>query len=283
MTRCPCTRVHITKLRVHAGTSNTALARAASDATSRGGTPRRGRSQPPSRPTSAPPRPPRFDPTAYVRDRRAREAASVERARRATFSPASSRPGSAHSSPRAPPRSRSAGSACREQGARQRARSSSESSARGPLSVRTAQGTHAESPARRGAGSPAAPRQRDYARRPWGGASRDASARRRLSSGAEPDSRAASPGRALQQVKTKISEYKRRTEAAAAYAPPRSESDASRRGSEAGADDTRIGAVGARSGGGGHEGYQDASEEIADIDTRLQALQDFLRSAKAGA
>ena len=30
-------------------------------------------------------------------------------------------------------------------------------------------------------------------------------------------------------------------------------------------------------------GYDDASAEIADIDSRLQALQSFLRAAKSGA
>jgi hypothetical protein len=137
-----------------------------------------------------------------------------------------------------------------------------------------------------------------------------------------PAQRAASPGRALEQVKAKLSEYKRRTEEAAALeqstcwgskgarscahtdrgsddwtvsvmphatAAPLSDSTAPHGDSPAVANaSVSRGAEGMAHEGSmvqdhGEDENRETTDEIADIDSRLQALQDFLRSAKARA
>jgi hypothetical protein len=121
-------------------------------------------------------------------------------------------------------------------------------------------------------------------------------------------SRAASPGRALEQVKAKLSEYKRRTEEATWLERSSAswESKAARvcghtddwavsvmpQATEEGTSSADIVAADILKGNGGSavaaerkggDELGDTSDEIADIDSRLQALQDFLRSAKARA
>ena len=81
------------------------------------------------------------------------------------------------------------------------------------------------------------------------------------------DERASSPGRALQEVKSKLNQFT----ANVARVQPGTEPNAvvfAAPSEPAGAEDGTD--------------VDDASAEIADIDSRLQALQSFLKAAKAG-
>lgn len=84
------------------------------------------------------------------------------------------------------------------------------------------------------------------------------------------DQRSASPGRALQEVRQRLHQY------AAASQP------AGGAGSRPGAGDAAPAAPQRPRVPPTGDNYADASAEIADIDGRLQSLQAFLRSAKAG-
>jgi hypothetical protein len=118
--------------------------------------------------------------------------------------------------------------------------------------------------------------------------------RRRLSSGADDNGRGESPGRALQVVKEKISEYHRTNASTAGKLAGRQQQHQQARKQPLPEPASKQDMVPDLQSGQHHGGdfcsgaredrdrvYDDASDDIADIDQRLQALQDFLRSAKA--
>ena len=98
------------------------------------------------------------------------------------------------------------------------------------------------------------------------------------------DQRAASPGRALLEVRQRLQQYANKQPAAAAGAWAGSSGDGSLIAAEpspqaAAAQQPAVQRARVPPTG---DHYADASAEIADIDSRLQSLQAFLRSAKAG-
>ena len=267
---------------------------AASDTSSRATARSRGSLN--SRAASAPPRPPRFDPTEYVRQRRAREAAASERSHR-TFSPSSVRPASRTRSAAAEQSYDSDHSHCSSRDNRCTA------SDGGTPRLRSAERSRQREQARTAAAAAAQSRSRSTTRQPRndspraqhhsGASGHDAravstAARQQSASvhsraSAKPASRAESPGQALQQVKEKLSEYKRSTasadrlsHASGAQSPYQSgQHDHSKPGAV-----THAATASPKRSAYAAKVYGDADSEIADIDTRLQALQDFLRNAK---
>lgn len=113
-----------------------------------------------------------------------------------------------------------------------------------------------------------------------------------MSSGAG-DGRSESPGQALQQVKSKLAEYKRShafPNKAAQRGKPEWVDPVAGQGGDPGwsaksenrsPNRVKPAVPSAAAAKAATSAYGDASDEIADIDTRLQALQDFLRDAKA--
>jgi hypothetical protein len=253
---------------------------------------------------------PRFDPTEYVRAQRAKAAAAARRSR-STIPPASSRPaGPAAVPPRVPLGTRQRSSSAGPQPRVARQTVASPLHERRPTSLSRERAPHIVRPSRSVSGprhgsssrerstsraSKASGVSREHARHnAW--APEPTEGQHGLHDGRD-TVRAASPGRALQQVKEKLAAYKLSTgvgtgddtawanghkdlvanerERAPAHRPewqPPRERDRpleSRRGAGDGSDRRR------------HKAYDDASTDIADIDNRLQALQDFLRTAKA--
>jgi len=229
--------------------SRTPPARATSPARSTGSTGSRGK-----RPSSAPTG--RFDPTAYIEEQKARREESARR--RGMTPPASgrstptgSRPGSARGARGASPA-----------GSRQSSR----------------RGSAAASPA-------------------WSEDEREVAHVTRARAAAHASPRAGSPGRALQDVKQRLTQYQnvragqqqQGARPASKVGPGKqrtgsSASSPSRRPAKSkapGAYSESEGEEYAGRGQGHSEAYNDASSEIADIDSRLHALQSFLRQAKA--
>ena len=94
------------------------------------------------------------------------------------------------------------------------------------------------------------------------------------------DQRAASPGRALLEVRQRLQQYANKQPAPAeGWAGSNAGLIASVPSQQAGT--PAVAAMPQRMPASG-DNYADASAEIADIDSRLQSLQAFLRSAKAG-
>lgn len=94
------------------------------------------------------------------------------------------------------------------------------------------------------------------------------------------DQRAASPGRALHEVRQRLQQYTS-TQAARQGLVPASPGGQRAQAQDGGWPAAAAAAQRARVPPTGDH-YADASAEIADIDNRLQSLQNFLRSAKAG-
>ena len=211
-------------------------------------TPTRGRSPSPAR-DGAPsrgrdraPRSPRFDPTAYVAEKRAREEARFRNSARGLASGASSPYGSRAASPS--PRARGGSAAASPGGA----------GGHKDAKTRRAPTTRSPSPAPRGGGGSAEP-----ARVGVGGGAR-ARARGAGRDAGRDGNVASSPGRVLRDVQRRLTEVAAGEKAAAAK--PRA------RG-------------GSRVAAAKENAPADASAEIADIDSRLAALQTFLREAKS--
>eukprot|EP00892_Ulva_mutabilis_P001572 jgi/Ulvmu1/11415/UM075_0077.1 len=260
---------------------------AASD-TSRASTSSRPRSTV-SRAASAPALPGRFDPTAYVRQKRAKEAMGSASAR-ATFSPSSANP---RTSSRGRARANYSPRPARSDGHRSVTVSPAAHRTRSTAAARPPSGRSGGGPdcreRPRPSGSPSqevgrlsAERQRERA---WGrGSTPEAPRRTSAERGRRPtpkrrpqwDSRTASvsPGRALLQVKEKIAQYRSQGRGADGC------------GSEGGGgistlDDGSIIEPGAGCGHEPDDTQEEATAEIQEIDSRLQALQEFLRSARA--
>ena len=206
-------------------------------------TPTRGRSPSPARdrePSRGRDRTPRFDPTAYVAEKRAREEARFRNSARGLASGASSPYGSRAASPS--PRARGGSAAASPGGGAPRPRAPgvrARSSERSSTSV-SSRGVR-DSP--RGAAAPVGGGPRARPR----GAGRGGNA-------------ASSPGRVLRDVQRRLTEVAAGEGAAVAK--------------------TRAGAD-ARVSSAKENAPADASAEIADIDSRLAALQTFLKEAKS--
>ena len=202
------------------------------------------RERAPSRGRDRAPRSPRFDPTAYVAEKRAREEARFRNSARGLASGASSPYGSRAASPSPRARGGSAAASPRGAGGHKDAKTRRAPTTRSPSPApRDPRGGGAE-PARVGVGGGARARAR--------GAGRGAG----LGGNA-----ASSPGRVLRDVQRRLTEVAAGEKAAAAK--PRARN-------------------GSREGPAAKENAPaDASAEIADIDSRLAALQTFLREAKS--
>lgn len=197
------------------------------------------RERAPSRGRDRAPRSPRFDPTAYVAEKRAREEARFRNSARGLASGASSPYGSRAASPSPRARGGSAAASPRGAGGHKDAKTRRAPTTRSPSPApRDPRGGGAE-PARVGVGGGARARAR--------GAGRGGNA-------------ASSPGRVLRDVQRRLTEVAAGEKAAAAK--PRARS-------------------GSRVAAAKENAPADASAEIADIDSRLAALQTFLREAKS--
>ena len=206
----------------------------------RGRSPSPARDREPSRGRDRTPRSPRFDPTAYVAEKRAREEARFRNSARGLASGASSPYGSRAASPS--PRARGGSAAASPGGGAPRPRAPgvrARSSERSSTSV-SSRGVR-DSP--RGAAAPVGGGPRARPR----GAGRGGNA-------------ASSPGRVLRDVQRRLTEVAAGEGAAVAK--------------------TRAGAD-ARVSSAKENAPADASAEIADIDSRLAALQTFLKEAKS--
>lgn len=200
------------------------------------------RERAPSRGRDRAPRSPRFDPTAYVAEKRAREEARFRNSARGLASGASSPYGSRAASPS--PRARGGSAAASPGGA----------GGHKDAKTRRAPTTRSPSPAPRGVGGGAEPA------RVGGGGGARARARGAGRDAGRGGNVASSPGRVLRDVQRRLTEVAAGEKAAAAK--PRA------RG-------------GSRVAAAKENAPADASAEIADIDSRLAALQTFLREAKS--
>uniref|UniRef100_A0A061QVB8 Coiled-coil domain-containing protein 61 n=1 Tax=Tetraselmis sp. GSL018 TaxID=582737 RepID=A0A061QVB8_9CHLO len=233
-----------------------------------------------SRPSSAG-RAGRFDPTAYVQQQKERMRQRQADRGRQTFSPAGSRQSSGRSTPT---RERSFDSGNRS---RQGSRSNSvERRGRGSGSHDAASGRRTpDSEHRRPRGEGARPRPEQRAP----GAKSEAQPARRGQHGAVRASaaqrRADSPGAALEDVKERLSQYASNSNGAR-ETPPQTQAYG---GYGASQTDRRDAAEGDEAGGSeaaarpqAHGEFDEATDEIASIDQRLHALQNFLKAAKQG-
>jgi coiled-coil domain-containing protein 61 len=197
------------------------------------------RERAPSRGRDRAPRSPRFDPTAYVAEKRAREEARFRNSARGMASGASSPYGSRAASPSPRARGGSAAASPRGAGGHKDAKTRRAPTTRSPSPAPRDPRGGGAAPARVGVGGGARARAR--------GAGRGGNA-------------ASSPGRVLRDVQRRLTEVAAGEKAAAAK--PRARS-------------------GSRVTAAKENAPADASAEIADIDSRLAALQTFLREAKS--
>ncbi|KAK3259589.1 Centrosomal protein CCDC61, partial [Cymbomonas tetramitiformis] len=204
----------------------------------------------------------RFDPTAYVQQRKERIAASQANGRpRSAASSGRNTPTSGRASPVS---SRGPSPARERPGAGGDRRSSATSrttrpARQRPTSTRTDEDREIERVAKQMLGNRPGHRQA-----PRDGVKEGAREPRQRGSQQLPES----PGRALQDVKAKLAEYANTGGDVAASRDPKKTADPRFQAEQK----AKAPAAGAN--------YDDASAEIADIDSRLHALQNFLAAAK---